>query len=160
MKNKKLKYIAWIPSIAIAAAIFYFSAQPADISTDMSDGVSRLFLKLGTWLGMIEGPQENYYEIIERMSMPVRKMAHVTEFAVFYLSLLFALYHWGLRGKRMLWTAFAMTVLYACTDEFHQLFVPGRAGQITDVMIDSSGAFAITAWAMLRQGRGKRRDRG
>ena len=28
---------------------------------------------------------------------------------------------------------------YACTDEFHQLFVPGRSGQITDVMIDTLG---------------------
>ena len=29
---------------------------------------------------------------------------------------------------------------YAVTDEFHQLFVPGRSGQMTDVMIDSGGA--------------------
>ena len=28
---------------------------------------------------------------------------------------------------------------YAATDEFHQLFVPGRSGQMTDVMIDSVG---------------------
>jgi VanZ family protein len=37
-----------------------------------------------------------------------------------------------------------MTVGYACTDEFHQLFVPGRAGLITDVLIDSIGAVFIT----------------
>ena len=29
--------------------------------------------------------------------------------------------------------------LYACTDEFHQLFVPGRSGNFRDVIIDTSG---------------------
>ena len=31
-------------------------------------------------------------------------------------------------------------ILYAASDEFHQLFVPGRAGLVTDVCIDSAGA--------------------
>lgn len=31
-------------------------------------------------------------------------------------------------------------MLYACTDEYHQLFVPGRSGQLRDVMIDAVGA--------------------
>ena len=29
--------------------------------------------------------------------------------------------------------------LYACLDEIHQIFVPGRAGMITDTMIDLIG---------------------
>ena len=33
-------------------------------------------------------------------------------------------------------------ILYAASDEFHQLFVPGRSGQITDVLIDSGGLLA------------------
>lgn len=33
-----------------------------------------------------------------------------------------------------------IAVLYACTDEYHQLFVPGRSGQLRDVMIDAVGA--------------------
>ena len=45
------------------------------------------------------------------------------------------------KGKRILaaaWTG----ILYAASDEFHQLFVPGRSGQITDVLIDSGGLLA------------------
>lgn len=144
------KYLACVPALGLAVSIFWFSAQPAGISTNMSDGVSRTLLKLGSWLNLNQGPQEEYYEIMEQMSMPVRKAAHVTEFAVFYFSLLFACYHWDLRGKKLLWTALALTVFYACTDEFHQLFVPGRAGQIRDVLIDSSGAFVITLVGLYR----------
>ena len=29
--------------------------------------------------------------------------------------------------------------LYACSDEFHQTFVPGRAGRVGDVLVDSAG---------------------
>ena len=32
------------------------------------------------------------------------------------------------------------TSFYAATDEFHQLFVAGRSGQIKDVLIDTIGA--------------------
>lgn len=31
-------------------------------------------------------------------------------------------------------------MLYACSDEAHQLFVAGRSGQLKDVMIDISGS--------------------
>ena len=33
------------------------------------------------------------------------------------------------------------TFLYACSDEFHQLFITGRSGEFRDVMIDTIGGF-------------------
>ena len=36
--------------------------------------------------------------------------------------------------------AIGICFLYACTDEYHQLFIEGRAGQFTDVLIDTAGA--------------------
>ena len=38
------------------------------------------------------------------------------------------------------WIALAVSVVYATTDEIHQLFVPGRSGEVRDVLIDSLGA--------------------
>ena len=38
------KYLAWIPALVIMTAIFWFSAQPADVSTEMSDSVTRALL--------------------------------------------------------------------------------------------------------------------
>ena len=37
-------------------------------------------------------------------------------------------------------TAWALATLYAATDEFHQVFVPGRSGKVADVLLDSAGA--------------------
>ncbi len=35
----------------------------------------------------------------------------------------------------------ALSLCYAASDEFHQLFVPGRGGSIRDVAIDAIGIF-------------------
>jgi VanZ family protein len=41
---------------------------------------------------------------------------------------------------RTLLLAFALCVAYAATDEFHQMFVPNRFADITDVLSDAAGA--------------------
>lgn len=38
--------------------------------------------------------------------------------------------------------AFILTCIYALSDEFHQLFVPGRAFELLDIALDSLGALA------------------
>ena len=35
--------------------------------------------------------------------------------------------------------AIGLSILYSCTDEFHQLFISGRSGSIRDILIDSIG---------------------
>ena len=85
----------------------------------------------------------------------LRKAGHLTEYAV-----LAALLHAALRrtvGFR--WraataaAAFALSVLYAQGDEYHQKFVPGRASEFRDVEIDAVGALlglALT-WRLPRR---------
>jgi VanZ family protein len=36
--------------------------------------------------------------------------------------------------------AVAFSAVYAVTDEIHQIFVPGRAAQFSDFVVDTSGA--------------------
>ena len=49
------------------------------------------------------------------------------------------------------------TAAYACMDEVHQIFVPGRAGRFTDVLVDSIGIAlgvvlcALSQWAFGRK---------
>ena len=45
--------------------------------------------------------------------------------------------------------AVAFSFLYACLDEFHQLFVDGRCGQPFDVAVDTSGALVAVAVALI-----------
>jgi VanZ family protein len=91
----------WLPVVAWAAVIFAFSAVPS-----LSSG-------LGTW------------------DLVLRKIAHVSEFAILGALLLRAL-------EREL-PAFAVGVAYAATDEIHQHFVAGRHGSPVDVAVDAAG---------------------
>jgi VanZ family protein len=46
-------------------------------------------------------------------------------------------------GWSILLTAVALTILYGISDEIHQRFVPGRHGQLSDVLFDTGGALAM-----------------
>ena len=60
-------------------------------------------------------------------------------------------------GRRR-WLAWLMAFLYACTDEFHQSFVPGRYPSIWDVLIfDNLGAM-LSVWFAERYIKQKRSD--
>lgn len=77
-----------------------------------------------------------------------RKGAHVLEYLV--LSLLafnsFRLTYPRERRSFLILLSVTLSLLYAFSDETHQLFVPGREGKLSDVGIDLIGiALAITA---------------
>ena len=122
---------------------FLFSSQPADESTTTSNGVIRILIDFAGKLNIVDLEHTDPDILYKILQTPIRKGAHITEFAVLNLSLLFALSFWDMKGVKWVRTAFLLTVLYACTDEFHQIFVPGRAGLIRDVLIDSIGPTVI-----------------
>jgi hypothetical protein len=81
-----------------------------------------------------------------------RKLGHMTGYAA-----LTVLWAWALTGtvRRPLAWAAAISVLYACSDEFHQSFTETRHGTPVDVLIDSIGVLVATVgwkrWAGSRQ---------
>ncbi|MEG1997719.1 MAG: VanZ family protein, partial [Clostridiales bacterium] len=76
----------------------------------------------------------------ENFQWLIRKAAHFSEY-----TLLAALFMQAFKSPRITrhqqqFYALLSTILYAISDELHQLFIPGRACQIQDILIDSSGA--------------------
>ena len=84
---------------------------------------------------------------VELIDYPVRKCAHMSEYAI--LTLLGFVTFSFLHGRRRFLIPITMTFLYACTDEIHQLFVPGRAGRFTDVLIDTTGGIIMLLFIAL-----------
>lgn len=75
-------------------------------------------------------------ENITILSMVVRKIAHFTEYAILGLLVYNLIYSFD----KNIGYAILICILYAISDEIHQLFVPGRSCQILDVLIDSLGS--------------------
>lgn len=120
--------------------IFVFSAQKSEESTKLSNGAGRYVVTTVNEVMDKGWDEEKVEEYALAIDHPVRKLAHATEYAIL------ALLWFGALGSKP--QAVVIAFLYACTDEFHQLFVPGRAGLFTDVLIDTSGALVamIIAW--------------
>jgi len=116
--------LRWGPAIAYMAFIYLLSEQPKNggIIPDLGE-----------------------------MDFFIKKLAHFLEYGLLALLLLRAV-----RGPQpitwqlIVWTLI-LTVLYAATDEYHQTFVPGRAGRWQDVIIDASGALLalVVRWRSL-----------
>lgn len=119
---KKIKY--FIPSIFLMILIFMFSHQTGSESSGLS---SQIVLWIQTYL---------HIPISEFI---VRKAAHMSEYALLTLTLIYGFYKNQYPIQKIMIYSLIGTFLYACSDEMHQLFIGGRAGQFTDVLIDTCG---------------------
>lgn len=118
--NKKVKIIlSWALVVACMAVIFSLSAQTAGESSEVS-GWLIFIMKLNVSQDFI------------------RTVAHFLEYAGLAVLIFNALYQTS--GYQRPFIALIVSSLYAVSDEIHQLFVEGRAFQISDIAIDSLGA--------------------
>lgn len=78
--------------------------------------------------------------IVESLTRIVRKLAHFTVYFCLGATSFSALCTYDLKRKTKMIMAFSLSFCYAVSDEVHQLFVSGRAGRVSDVLIDSMGA--------------------
>ena len=90
-------------------------------------------------------------EIIGALQFIARKAAHFTLYAVLgVLSFLSVISYRNLKYRFRLLISAGICLLYAASDELHQIFVPGRSGEIRDICIDFCGSLlAITVLALL-----------
>lgn len=142
MSEKAKRYVLLGLTIGWMLLIFFFSSQNGLTSSKNSDGLSGWITRHVLGGEASEVGADVWEHCLNVASYCVRKVAHMTEYAVLsaLLSLLLRTYGHPL-WRHCLFGFFGVAV-YAATDEFHQLFVAGRSGQLLDVGIDSIGAFA------------------
>ncbi len=132
------KFFLWLALLGLSILIFGFSGQNAAESTDVSQGLlAKIF---GCFPGFHGLSKEQQLELLIQYDKPIRKTAHFLIYALlgFLAACQSQLYDmYGLRQTRVVVPA---TFLYACSDELHQRFVPGRSGQWSDVFLDTVGA--------------------
>jgi VanZ family protein len=131
----------WIPAVCMMIIIYHFSSQGAEKSTEVSMGVTETAIAQVAQVAAPQLTEAEQTEVVISLEPYVRKLAHFTEYAILGMLLALALRRaHGITGWRWFFMSLLLAAAYAGTDEFHQLFVSGRAGRIFDVGIDSSGA--------------------
>lgn len=125
MAKKKEIIISWMLLVIWMIFIFIMSSFNGNISSNQSGSIADLIY--------------NLFNIsnTEKVSLIVRKCAHVSEFFILGILVINLVSKYNV--KHIYLISFIVCVLYASSDEFHQLFVPGRSGQVTDIFIDMIG---------------------
>ena len=123
--------------------IFGFSNQEGDDSSSLSGEVSYRIVKTVADLRGEKVSEKQLWLRAEKIEYPVRKLAHMTEYAIMAMLWFFALLSFGVKNKIRFIIPVLIAFLYACTDEIHQLFIADRSGKFTDVLVDTSGAILM-----------------
>ena len=130
------------------ALIFLLSSQNAAVSSGTSGNVIRLIAGIFR-PGFGSLPAAEQAEIVASLQFLVRKSAHFCLYMILgVLSFLAVISYEKLLFALRLTTSCGICLLYAASDEI-QLFIPGRSGEVRDVMIDFSGAVLGIALSML-----------
>ena len=141
----KRRIITLILIIIWMIFVFYLSNQTADDSSTLSQG----FLK--TFLNLFNLKSETAI-ITETL---IRKLAHFVLYTIGGLLIYTHIKTYNLKDDSKVILTQIIGTFYAFTDEFHQVFIPGRSGEIRDVLIDSlgivTGIFFIVIIDMIRE---------
>ena len=97
----------------------------------------------------LDGLTDEQIALVNKMHTPVRKLAHMLEFGCLATLVFLFLVTWSGKLWWRYFVSLGFTLLYAASDELHQLFRDGRGSQLKDVMIDFTGAFIACTTALV-----------
>lgn len=150
MTKERVLDIAFAVLIVLwCGIIFAFSTESGESSGSTSEKVCRFVagIFVSDFEEKTDGAQRS---IVEGMQFFIRKTAHFCAYSV--LGFLSAMLLRRMRVAKRIGISEIFCLLYAASDEIHQRFVPGRSGNLRDVMIDGSGALAGILAAVLLMG--------
>lgn len=125
------KIVSWLAVAVWMFLIFYLSHQPASQSSDLSSGITDTIINtMQRLFPFIPLDADLFHNLI-------RKSAHFVAYLILGVLVMQAQH---VPKRKAALFALIICILYGATDEVHQLFIPGRSGEIRDVAIDSAGA--------------------
>jgi len=135
-KNRKqiIILISWTIVLIWMLLIFNLSSQVREKSNNLSKGLTEIVVET------VEKVVPEADFDIDKFNHLLRKNAHFFAYLILGVLVMNALRRSGIKGLKVFVFSLGICVLYAVSDEVHQLFVPGRGGQVRDVFIDSAGA--------------------
>ncbi|MCK5413324.1 MAG: VanZ family protein [Candidatus Pacebacteria bacterium] len=122
-KNIKNNFRLWLPVFLWCGLIYYFSSMPS-LKSDFSNDVDFV----------------------------LRKIAHMSEYGILTFLFFRASIGQKLYFKKAIVYSVIFSIVFAVTDEYHQLFVYGREGSLRDIFIDSLGVFFV-AFLIYKKGK-------
>lgn len=134
------KIISIILLIFWMCLIFCFSHQPSYNSDKTSNNVIDKIINVVERITNYEYNEEELNIINRKLVFPVRKSAHFTIYLILGILFYNLIKLYMNNNRKIFVVSMLLSVIYACSDEIHQLFIFGRSGELRDVLIDSIGS--------------------
>lgn len=132
-----IKIVKFILLVCWMMFIFSLSSDNGDISTKKSDGFIIKLVETFSQKKLSESEKEKWttYLVVH-----VRKSAHLFIYLILGLLVYSFITEFMINGYKALLLSIGLSFFYACSDEVHQMFVSGRSGQVSDVILDVFGS--------------------
>ena len=153
--NKK-KVIAWTLLLLWMTMIYVFSDMEGSLSLKLSNKIIVKSAEIKDEITHKDTSQMTEHEkdksnqsLIKKYNYPIRKSAHIFEYLILSLIMYNLLTQYNVDRKHKYIYSILFCFLYACSDEFHQLF-KNRTSKFTDVLIDTFGSTLGQAFVMVK----------
>lgn len=145
MKKKLiLRIIFSAITLSIMLFVFLNSSKNAVQSSEISMSFTeKLFSAIVPDYNTMTPTQQ--FSLISGAQFVIRKSAHFITYFFMGLFCMLAVNTYGLKAKIKALYASLICIGFSITDETHQIFVPGRSGEIRDILIDSVGILLAVA---------------
>ena len=119
--------------------IFRFSNQNGEKSSGISRKITTAVTKNVKKTQELDKNKQE--EVLGKIEKVIRKLAHFSIYMVVGILMMLLMSTYKIKQLDRIAISLITGILYAGSDEIHQLFIPGRSAMITDVMIDTLGVF-------------------
>ncbi|MDO9591928.1 MAG: VanZ family protein [Erysipelotrichaceae bacterium] len=120
----------WVLAFLWMTVIFFLSSQSGNDSAMLSTSIFKPLFDLLIPIGVNS----------EFLSLFIRKTAHFFSYLILGILVFRAMDTYDIEPSQKMYLSLLICFGYAISDEIHQIFVPGRAGMLIDVMIDGLGS--------------------
>ncbi len=138
MNKLLLKILFTSITIIWMSIIFMFSNQNSKVSTGSSNSFIRRTIIAVYKIFNSNASEEELNIIVDKLDVPIRKIGHLMEYFILGVLVFFTFRAYNIN---YFYLSLLVCFVYACSDEIHQLFVPGRSGNVIDVLVDTFGSF-------------------
>ena len=120
--------------------IFMFSQESADSSSEKSDSVANVLVDIISNVTGKDYTGNEFINVLDNCIVIVRKSAHFLEYLILGILMINVVKNYKDINNCLFFISLLFCIMYAISDEVHQLFIPGRSCEILDVLIDSTGS--------------------
>ena len=122
MKIKRIIFIVLI--IIWMLAVFRFSSEKSEVSSNTSGKTIRAILNVVPWTSSLSNEEKD--QLVETLQPIARKLAHFSIYTLGGTLIMLLTKTFDISNKKRVIYSMIFGVLYAVSDEVHQYFVPRK----------------------------------